>query len=83
MTRDELKVLAKGYFVSNSSRQIIYGTEDRHFFNEENEAQRYCGMDKQYYPFIREDFAKQKRVEPKKPTETKVEAKKVTPKKGG
>ena len=34
MTRDELKPLAKVYF-QNPLCSIIYGTEDRHFFNDE------------------------------------------------
>ena len=94
MTRDELKPLAKQYFVSNSGLDKIYGTEDRHFFYEEIHAQRHCKADILYHCFTPEDFAKKKKVaepkapivdnqEVKKPETKKPDAKKVTPKKEG
>lgn len=80
MTREELMPLAKTYFVSNPLLPIIYGTGDQHFFFEKVQAQRHCGKDIPYFPFIAEDFAKKKKVVPKK-TEPKIEAKKGTSKK--
>ncbi len=75
MTRDELKPLAKVYF-QNPLCSVIYGTEDRHFFNDELLAKRHANQEKVlYYSYTREDFAKKKKSESVKPE--KVETKKA------
>lgn len=91
MTKEELLPLAKTYFDSDKNRTLIFGTEDKHFFNSEGDAKHYCKDSKEYYTFHESDFEQPKKVvkevkvveaekeEPK--TEVKVvktEAKKVT-----
>jgi hypothetical protein len=86
MTKEELMPLAKTYFDSDKTRLVIFGTEDKHFFNTEGDAKHYCKDSKEYYSFHKHDFDKPKPVkkvvkeEPKaevKSEPAKVEAEKV------
>lgn len=58
MTKEELLPLAKQYFDSDPKRIVIFGTEDKHFFNNEGDAKYYCKEIKKYFPFTKEDFDK-------------------------
>ncbi|MDH4127169.1 MAG: hypothetical protein OEV44_00335 [Spirochaetota bacterium] len=59
MTKEELLTLAKQYFDSDLDRTVIFGTEDKHFFNNEGDAKYYCKDLKKYFLFTREDFNKE------------------------
>jgi hypothetical protein len=91
MAKEDLKSLAKVYF-DDPSRSVIWGTEDRHFFDMEILAKRHCiangGV--AYYEFVREDFYKPRKKQApakseEKPKESvkeevkKEESKKVQP----
>jgi hypothetical protein len=78
MTKEDLMPLAKTYFDSGSKRTVIYGTEDKHFFNTESDAMYYCKQSVKFYSFHRSDF--EKKPEVKKVTEvSKVESKEEKP----
>jgi hypothetical protein len=56
MTKEDLLSLAKTYFNSDKSRVVIFGTEDKHFFNSEGDARSYCKVEKKYFKFVVSDF---------------------------
>jgi hypothetical protein len=62
MTKEELLPLAKTYFDSDKNRTVIFGTEDKHFFNSEGDAKYYCKDLKKFYPFYKSDFEQPKKV---------------------
>jgi len=74
MTKKELLPLAKIYFDSDKLRIEIFGTEDKHFFNTENDVKSYCKVDKQYYRFTLEDFDANKTEEKEKAESEKAKA---------
>lgn len=82
MGKSELLPLAKVYFDHNKNLEVIYGTEDKHFFYEEIYAQRYKNENKvEFFTFTKEDFVvKKKKTEPKKEEPVKEEPQNEEPK---
>lgn len=74
MTKKELLPLAKLYFDHNPERIEIFGTEDKHFFNNEGDAKAYCRDLKQYYHFTPVDFDEKIQERKEKEEKAKKEA---------
>jgi uncharacterized protein YaaQ len=69
MTKEELLPLAKTYFDSDPNRTIIFGTEDKHFYNTIGDVKNYCKSEKEYFTFTKDDF--KEKVKVTKPKEVK------------
>ena len=74
MTKKDLLPLAKTYFDTDKSRVIIFGTEDKHFFNTEGDARSYCKVDRKYFKFTVYDFEEDKPVVKEEIVKAKTEA---------
>lgn len=69
MTKEDLMPLAKTYFDSTPDLVEIFGTEDKHFFLREIQAQKYCKREKEYFNFNAEDFKEKKEESIKEPVQ--------------
>jgi hypothetical protein len=56
MTKQDLLPLAKTYFDSSPELKEIFGTEDKHFFYKEIQAQKYCKREREYFHYVPSDF---------------------------
>lgn len=74
MTKEDLLPLAKTYFDSDKTRTLIFGTEDKHFFNSEGDARSYCKVDRKYFKFTIHDFKEEKPVVKEEIVKAKTEA---------